>query len=53
MKRFDLPIGRVTAVLSRRRISCLSCLFSTRSARNSQARRRIATSSSLENGFWM
>ncbi len=36
-----------------RRIACLSDLFSTRSLRCSAARRRIATSSSLRNGFWM
>ena len=52
-KRFDFPIGRVMPPRSRRLISCLSCLFSTRTERNSAARRRIASSSSLANGFWM
>jgi hypothetical protein len=53
-KRRDLPIGRVTGGRGPplvRRISALSCLFSTRIWRNSQARRRIASSSSFENGF--
>ena len=51
--RRDFPIGRVMVARSFRRISCLSCRFSTRIWRNSHARRRMASSSSLENGFWM
>ena len=49
----DLPSGFTSPERSRRRISCLSCLFSALSRRCSAARRQIATRSSLENGFWM
>ena len=47
----DLPIGSISPERSRRRISCLSCLFSDLSRRTSAARRHRATISSLENGF--
>jgi hypothetical protein len=46
------PIGRPVDPLARR-ISVFSAWFSRLSCRDSAARRQTATSSSLENGFWM
>ncbi len=47
------PIGRAPPERSRRRISVFSAWFSRFRARDSAARRQIATSSSFTNGFWM
>ena len=49
----ETPIGLTACECSRRWISCLSTRFSALSWRCSSARRQIAISSSLSNGFWM